>query len=248
MEILQEEFLHTLQQLINGLDVGWASWIWVWVVGELVIMPALPHHITHQSQLSRSAHVKYHSHWGVGGDSSPTLILPWARSSVLPRMRGVDCYSWWGMRSGQVGLRHQHCFRQQTWMSTWPLVVTYAKDINTEIWWNRTIDTGMTLGGSMGPDITMTAGGSIGFSDQTVPQDLQVYSSVSSQCTNCSASFSLPSLYHIPIHQNGSQPRWWVGLWLSSGCLPSAIFNRFRSCLVYIFCLFRRNPSFLDLW
>lgn len=61
---LQDQFLHVLQQLVEGEMLGWAnSKSWIWVVIELVNLPALPCPC-HQGQLLPAAQAR-------GGANSP---------------------------------------------------------------------------------------------------------------------------------------------------------------------------------
>lgn len=52
---LQDWLLYSLQQFIDGIDVGeWANsqtWIWAWMLAELISLPALPQK-HHQGELS----------------------------------------------------------------------------------------------------------------------------------------------------------------------------------------------------
>lgn len=54
----------------------------------------------------------------------------------------------------------------QTLTSMWSLVATQAIDIHTDPWYGRIIDPNMVLGNSLGPDVTMALGSSMGLSDQ----------------------------------------------------------------------------------
>ncbi|KAL6086256.1 hypothetical protein STEG23_002988, partial [Scotinomys teguina] len=61
--------------------------------------------------------------------------------------------------------QHGHMWWSRTQAFLWPVVATWAMDINTDPNWEGTMDTGTDLCSSLSQDVTMVLGGSIDHSD-----------------------------------------------------------------------------------
>jgi hypothetical protein len=74
--------LHTLQQVIDAVVVGWANskpWIWAWIVAELVSQPGVshPHPRARSPALTQLAHPS-----AIGRVRASSTVLP--RGDVCP--------------------------------------------------------------------------------------------------------------------------------------------------------------------
>lgn len=86
----------------------------------------------------------------------------------------------WPDSGGATALRSQHGHRLQhrSWASTWPLVATWAREINTNSGCHRTMDPDMVLNCSLVQVVTIASGGCVGYPDchaplrQHIPQTL----------------------------------------------------------------------------
>lgn len=152
MEILWicKRSLFILQQSIDKVDVGVTNskpWIYAWVVAELVSPPALPcpHH---QDELSSSGPANLPSATATKGQDHVSCSHSLRLAHLSPSHQSLLYCDWCPLRcrnlsqmlqpgSGGVSstdLECQHGPRQaaQTRDYTWPLVVTWAIDMDTE--------------------------------------------------------------------------------------------------------------------
>ena len=99
-------------------------------------------------------------------------------------------------------LRYQHGSKcpPRPEIYTWPLVVTRATDIGMDRSHCVATEQCIAFSSSTGWDVTMASGGRAGYSSP--PSFLQFH--LSSECSNCTTSLSLPSLHHILAHHSDS--------------------------------------------
>ena len=86
------------------------------------------------------------------GSSSMGLDVPMTSG-------GTTSYSEHHVSSGSMDLRYTDdtWWQPKSWVSTWPLVLTQATDINTDPSYRRTMDPDMVLGSSPGQDHTIAS-------------------------------------------------------------------------------------------
>jgi len=148
-----------------GQMLGWGN-SKSWMVAELVRPPALLH--SHpQGQLSSSVLARDRA-------SSP-IHTPPGQLYYAVQVRCEPAFSSAAAHEGYgqlfAALRHQHDPRSQPrpGTSSWPFMVTWARDNDTDSGCCRVTDPDMVLCGCMGLDLTIASGGSTGYSHQAVP-------------------------------------------------------------------------------